>query len=570
MKFKFIVWPGVAFCLLGGLPSVLDTAFSQEKTTPETPVVAAASDEGKNALAGFKIPSNWKSDLFAAEPEIANPVAFYVDHLGRLFVCESFRQNQGVTDNRGHDQTWLMADLQAQSVQDRINYHRRLLPDQGKNYTEKDDRIRMLVDKDGDGKVDQSVVFASGFNQLEDGTGAGVLVRGNTAYYTCIPKVWELTDRDADGVAEDRKVMSDGYGVRVAFRGHDMHGLVIGPDGRLYFSIGDRGYHVQTPNGLLHDPASGAVFRCELDGSNLEVFATGLRNPQELAFDDYGRLFTGDNNSDSGDKARWVYIVRGGDTGWRMYYQYHKVRGPFNRESIWKPYSEKSPAYIVPPVDNIADGPSGLTYYPGTGLNEAFRNTFFLCDFRGQASNSGIRAIKLKEKGAFFEIASNEQLIWNLLATDADFGPDGALYVSDWVNGWNGEGKGRIYKFFDPQQQNSAEAKSARELLAEGASGKSSEALAKWLTHPDRRVRFEAQWELAKQKQLAVLSNHAGQTQLATPIRLHGLWGLGQLVRQGSQEAAAKLKALLQDQDPWIVATAIQVIADSKSHVADA
>ena len=193
----------------------------------------------------------------------------------------------------------------------------------------------MLEDTDGDHVADRSTVFADGFNHFEDGTGAGILVRGNQAYYTCIPKLWLLTDDDGDGRADERQALQDGYGVRVAFRGHDSHGLIIGPDGRLYFSIGDRGYNIDTDGKNWKDAESGAVFRCELDGSNLEVFATGLRNPQELAFDDYGYLFTGDNNSDSGDKARWVNVMEGGDSGWRMMYQYLPDRGPFNREKIW-------------------------------------------------------------------------------------------------------------------------------------------------------------------------------------------------------------------------------------------
>ena len=208
--------------------------------------------------------------------------------------------------------------------------------DASKTYTAKDDRIRLLTDTDGDGVADKSQVFTDRYNNIADGTGAGVLSVGDDVFYTNIPHLWRLRDTDGDGVADQRKSLIEGFGVRFAFRGHDMHGLIVGPDHRLYFSIGDRGYNVSPE---IHDATSGAVFSCELDGSDLQVVATGLRNPQELAFDDYGNLFTGDNNSDSGDKARWVYVVPGGDSGWRMYYQYLSDRGPFNRERIWEPVS---------------------------------------------------------------------------------------------------------------------------------------------------------------------------------------------------------------------------------------
>ncbi|MGN6134419.1 MAG: PVC-type heme-binding CxxCH protein, partial [Aureliella sp.] len=488
------------------------------------------------------------------------------DRLSRVFVCESFRQSAGVTDNRGHDQTWLRADLAAKSVQDRIDYHRKLLGDKADEYTAHDDRIRLLVDTNGDHKADKATVFADTFNRLEDGTGAGVLEHNGDVFYTCIPKLWRLRDKNNDGVAEEREVLYDGFGVRVAFRGHDMHGLVIGPDGRLYWSIGDRGYNVQTPSGQFANPESGAVFRCELDGSNLELFATGLRNPQELAFDNWGNLFTGDNNSDSGDKARWVNVLEGGDTGWRMMYQYISDRGPFNREKIWHPYSPEAPAYIVPPIDNIADGPSGLTYYPGTGLSDDYQNCFMLVDFRGGPSNSGLRLIRVKPKGAFWEVERNEQLIWNILATDADFGPDGALWVCDWVNGWVGEGKGRIYRFFDPQTQQSQAAKEVEQVLKEGFRELSPERLGELLSHADRRLRSEAQWELAARGISGQFEKLVADSAAEPLGRLHAVWGLAQIARlRGDQRTALtdKLAGLLGDNDPIIRAAAIQGLADA-------
>ena len=279
--------------------------MAEATNEPLAPDVEEASDEAVQSMLGIAIPEQWKISLFAAEPHVANIVAFDLDYQGRLYVAESFRQDRGVTDNRAHDETWLLADLAAETVQDRIDYHKKLLGDAAITYAQHDDRVRRAVDTDGDGRVDSSTVLASGFNRIEDGTGAGVLARGSDVYYTCIPKLWKLIDQDDDGIADERIVLSDGYGVRVAFRGHDLHGLLIGPDGRLYFSIGDRGYKVTKTDGqVLSDPASGAVFRCELDGSNLEVYATGLRNPQELAFNDVGDFFTVDNNSDSGDQAQ--------------------------------------------------------------------------------------------------------------------------------------------------------------------------------------------------------------------------------------------------------------------------
>ena len=112
--------------------------------------------------------------------------------------------------------------------------------------------------------------------------------------------------------------MSFGYGVHFGYTGHDLHGLRIGPDGKLYFSIGDRGLNVTNKEGKVLDyPDKVRCCAAIWMARNWRCSPTGLRNPQELAFDDHGNLFTGDNNCDHGDAARIVYVVEGGDTGWR-------------------------------------------------------------------------------------------------------------------------------------------------------------------------------------------------------------------------------------------------------------
>ena len=312
----------------------------------------------------------------------------------------------------------------------------------------------------------------------------------------------------------------------------------------------------------LVQPDQGAVFRCELDGSNLEVFCTGLRNPQELAFDEFGNLFTGDNNSDSGDRARWTYLIEGSDTGWRMYYQYLQDRGPWNREKLWHTPHAGQAAYIVPPIAHFADGPSGLAYYPGTGLDEKYRGNFFLADFRGQASNSGIRNFSLVPKGASFELVNPEQFIWSILATDVDFGFDGGVYVSDWVDGWDGIGKGRIYRFRDETHGQSDIVKEVRSIIQEGFEARTVEELSGFLAHPDYRIRHRAQLALVSRNAAAELSTVAANSPNLLS-RLHAIWGLGQLGRTDAS-ILQLLLALLSDANSEVRVQVCRVIGDAK------
>ncbi len=343
-------------------------AASDPGPHPYTPKIAGASDEATRAIRTFRVPQGLRVELFAAEPLLANPVAFCLDEKGVMYVAETFRLHAGVTDTRGH-MNWLDDDLASRTVADRVAMYRKYLGAEFAKYSLEHDRVRRLVDRDGDGRADGSTVFADGFNDPAAGIGAGVLARKGDVWYACIPWLWKLRDNDGDGRADRRELLHQGYGVHVGFLGHDLHGLRFGPDGKLYFSIGDRGFNVTTlDNRKLSVPDTGSVLRCNPDGTELEVFATGLRNPQELAFDEFGNLFTGDNNSDSGDKARWVYVVEGGDSGWRIGYQFIAgpvSRGPWNEEKLWHPAFDGQAAYIVPPIANIADGPSGLAYDPG-------------------------------------------------------------------------------------------------------------------------------------------------------------------------------------------------------------
>lgn len=545
-----------------------------ENTGPTgyTPTVAEASEDGERAIARIIKPAGFEIQLFAAEPMLANPVAFYIDHLGRFYVAETFRHHAGVTDMREH-RSWLVDDLAARTVEERRVTMERNLGDAYPGYSVEHDRIRQIVDTDGDGRADRATVFADGFNDAMAGIGAGLLVDRGNVYFTCIPELWKLRDEDNDGHADSREIMSEGYGVHINFLGHDLHGLRKGPDGRLYFSIGDRGFSTLTQEGELLDyPDTGAVLRCFPDGSGLEVVHFGLRNPQELAFDAYGNLFTGDNNSDGGDQARWVYLVDGGDSGWTIGWQWitsPNPRGPWNSEQMWHPYHEGQPAHMLPPLANIGAGPSGLTYYPGTGMPAKYDNTFFMCDFRGNPVGSVIHAIQLKPNGAAFEVASREDFVSEVLATDCDFGVEGGLYLTDWVAGWDKPQRGRIYRVVDPATENDPLVAETKKLLAKGFAQRSDTELVKLLGHADMRVRSEAQYALADRGADMVPLFIEATNSVNEFTRLHGVWGLWQLVLAGDMRGV-RIVPLLSHKDPAVRAQAARVLGEVASGIGQA
>ena len=547
-----LVW----FLWAGGLAVAADGDPPADVPPPEAPLIHGPPGDAAALGEGFGLPAGFTAALFAAEPDLANPVALAVDHRGRCFVAETFSFGKRLATTPGIDLAAAQAaDLAAVTPADRLAAVRNLLGDRVAEWHRFSEQVRLLEDTDGDGRADRASVFASGFNGLLDGHASGVLARGDAVWFTCIPTLWRLRDPDGDGVAEERTPLQSGYGVREGLRGHDLHGLVLGPDARLYFSIGDRGFHVAGPHGVHAAPETGGVFRCEPDGSALELVATGLRNPQGLAFDDAGNLFTVDNNGDFGDRSRLVQVVPGGDSGWRMTFFDLPDRGPFGRERLWHLPHDGQPAWIVPPLAHFSDGPAGLDAYPGTGLPAHFAGRFLLADFCWSPATSSIRSFRLEPAAASFAARDEEQTFRHVLATDVKFGPDGAVWVANWVEPQADGARGRIWRFL-PEDDGSPEAAArlrlvadVRALLAGDWSGRPVDELIALLEHADRRVRCEAQWELARR---GATERLAGVTTAAANAvaRRHAAWGLEQIGRRDPAVralAAGAIRPLLSD-----------------------
>ncbi len=267
-------------------------------------------------IAPLEISKDYRVSLFAAEPDAMNPIAISVDEVGRVFLAETDRYRDAVFDVVTQKPEWLPSDLSFRSVQDRTDFLKQTFKNHLEPLTRGSERVRLLQDNDGDGLAESSVVLADGFTSIPTGPAAGILAHRGRVWFQCVPGLWRIDWDVESSMVQSMRKLHGGFGVHVGVSGHDLHGITWGPEGRLYFSMGDRGFHVKTQEGTLHYPDTGAILRCEPDGSNLEVVAYGLRNPQEIVFDAHGNLFAGDNDTSGTDQSRILHIVPHADYGW--------------------------------------------------------------------------------------------------------------------------------------------------------------------------------------------------------------------------------------------------------------
>jgi len=483
-----------------------------------------------------ELPEGMTSQLWDDTLLKSTPVAIDVDPQGRVYVAEADRIQGGVADNRQHGY-WLLDDLASRTVEDRAAYYEKWLAagkfaEQPDFFTSRSDKLVRLADTDADGRADERKELIA-WSEPVSGLAAGVLAIDDEIWATAIPVLAKLVDADGDGAPERSEEIARGFGVKSSLVGHDLHGLALGPDGKLYFSLGDRGYHVVTREGATLapplDPGRGAVFRVNRDGSNLEVFATGLRNPQELAFDDYGNLFTGENNSDAEDEARIAYITLGSDAGWAMPFQ--SMSGSYPRaawvaEKLWQTQHEGQPAWIVPPIGYLGRGPAGFAHYPGTGLADAYQGRFFMADYRYTPAVSQIWSFAVEPVGAGFRMVDAKPFVKQVVVSDFAFGFDGRLFVAHYEDIAK---KQRLLVMENPEARKDPRVIETAKLAREGFAQRDAEELARLLGHADQRIRLRAQYELARRADAAPLLAVARTADAPELARVHALWGLGQL-----------------------------------------
>jgi putative membrane-bound dehydrogenase-like protein len=362
----------------------------------------------ERAVSTFTVSQGLEISLWASEPLFANPTCIDIDHKGRIWVCES--------------------------VNYRHKLHRRP-PNRPEG-----DRILILEDTKGTGKADKVTTF---YQSTETLAPLGIAVAkdpigpGYKIFVCQSPDILLFEDKDGDGQADGppKKLLSGFGGID---HDHGVHGILIGPDGKLYFSVGDQGV-----NSLVDkrgrkwttnrtDCQAGTIWRCDLDGSNLELIAHNFRNEYEPCVDSFGTVFVSDNDDDGNQQTRICYVMPGGNYGY-----WPRGRG----ESHWH---EEQPGVVPKILRTYFGSPTGMCVYEGTLLPEKYRGQLLHTD----AGPRHLRCYHLTPDGAGYAVEREDMLTstdsW-FRPSDVCVAPDGSVFIADWYDpGVGGHGMGDI------------------------------------------------------------------------------------------------------------------------------
>ena len=382
----------------------------------------------KAQLAQLKVADGLEVGLFGLEPMVVNPADMDVDHRGRVWVTEG-------ANYRSSFQKWGV-----------------LRPD--------GDRIQILEDTDGDGIADKAKTF---YQDLSINTALGICVLGNKVIVSSAPYIFVLTDTDGDDVADKRELLFT-TDVGQADHDHAAHAFVFGPDGKLYFNCGNAGRVLRRPvqkdlplhgkltkeqieGGTLVKDASGReisdkgrpyrqgmAFRCDIDGSDVEVLGHNFRNNYELAVDSFGTVWQSDNDDDGNQGVRINYVMEGGNFGYSDEMTgagWGQKRTGWESEIPKRHWHLNDPGVVPNFVQTGAGAPTGIAVYEGDLLPPVFRGQVVHCD----AGPRVVRAYPATQDGAGYAGTVTDILTsaddW-FRPSDVAVGPDGALFVADW------------------------------------------------------------------------------------------------------------------------------------------
>ena len=483
-----------------------------------------------NANEDFQAGEGLQVTLSSSEPDIVSLSNIDIDHRGRVWAC------------------------------DVVNYR----PNRGKRAA--GDRILIMEDVDGDGKMDSHKVFYQG---TEVDAAMGLCVLSDRVIVSVTPKVWVFYDDDGDDCADRKELLFSGDGVEQ--HDHSYHSLVFGPDGNLYWNFGNTGKNLRGADGkilkdihgrLVEDKGKpfwgGMVFRCQLDGSRIEVLGHNFRNNYEVSVDSFGSLWQSDNDDDGNRATRINFVMEGGNygyldeltgEGWR------KKRPGMHENVSLRHWHLNDPGVVPNVVQTGAGAPTGITVYEGRLLPRAYWDQVIHCE----SGVNVVRAYPVKDSGAGYAGQSLEMMKSrkdrSFRPVDVAVAPDGSLFVSDWydsvVGGFQQRDivKGRLYRIAP---------KGARYVPGKPSYDSAAAAVSS-LKNPNYCVRYKA-WQvlhgMGVKAEKALLELYQSRN---LRHRARALWLLGKIAGRG--EHYVQLAA--GDTHPDIRVTALRLAVQS-------
>ena len=320
-----------------------------------------------------QVPPEFEATLFAAPPNISYPVAVAAEPTGAIYVAVDEQGSLGRTPGGG--------------------------------------KILRCVDNDDDGKVDTVTVYAKVDHPR------GLVYRAGAVWVMHPPTLSVFHDDDGDGVSDRQDVLVTGLTTdQITNRGgdHTTNCVRMGIDGWLYIGVGDYGIKQAVgTDGTTIVQRGGGIVRVRPDGTEMEVYCSGLRNPFDMAIDPFMNIFARDNTNDGGGWDTRVSLLRQ-----TALYGYTQLYANFTDE-------------IMPTLGTFGGGGgTGALFVQEPSWPPQYGNTLFTGDW----GRSQVYRHELTPHGPTYDL-KQEVFLTMPRATGMDIDVSGRLYVASWRGG---------------------------------------------------------------------------------------------------------------------------------------
>ena len=389
LSIRLLLGLGVGTSLVTG--SEFPSPYNSGSHTVPPPLSAEA------ARAALRLPAGFKATVFAAEPEVQNPISMAWDARGRLWIAENYT----------YAERTLKFDANLR------------------------DRVLMFEDRDGDGRHDSRHVFTNQVQRL-----TSVEVGHGGVWLMCPPQLLFIPDRDADGVPDGLpEVVLDGFTVPSENHHNFANGLRFGPDAWLYGRCG-----ASSPGELgvpgtpveARVPLRGTMWRYHPQRKVVEVLSSGTTNPWGHDWDAHGELFFINTvNGHLWHGIAGAHYVRAHtlDVNPHAYalIDMHADHWHFDTAYEWQKSRDGAAN-----AHGGGHAHGGMMIYQGDNWPAAYRRRLYTLNFHGRRANQEI----LERRGSGYVGRHEADLFvsddpW-FSGIELSSGPDGGVFVLDW------------------------------------------------------------------------------------------------------------------------------------------